>query len=89
MCDIFIFFFLIPQMCTARPGYESTSLFEGIYKRSMHKIDLSDFIDILDIDVKKGTVTVEPGVTCGQLSRALLAYGCTMEVSPFFFTQYA
>jgi delta24-sterol reductase len=67
-------------MCTARPGYESTSLFEGEYKKIMHKIDLSDFIDILDIDTKKGTVTVEPGVTCGQLSHALLPYGYTMEV---------
>lgn len=70
------------KMCTARPGYESTSLFQGEYKKVMHKIDLSDFIDILDINTKKGTVTVEPGVTCGQLSHALLAYGWTMEVVP-------
>lgn len=69
------------QMCTGRPGYESTSLFTGKYKRTMKKIDLSEFIDILEVNTKKQTVRVEPGVTCGQLSHTLLPLGWTPAVS--------
>eukprot|EP01127_Copromyxa_protea_P018909 TRINITY_DN6039_c0_g1_i1.p1 TRINITY_DN6039_c0_g1~~TRINITY_DN6039_c0_g1_i1.p1 ORF type:complete len:530 (-),score=103.12 TRINITY_DN6039_c0_g1_i1:136-1533(-) len=70
------------KMCTARAGYESTSLFVGKYKKTMQKIDLSAFVDILNIDTKKKTVTVEPLVTCGQLSSFLLPLGWTPAVLP-------
>ncbi len=69
-------------MCTGRPGYESTSLFQGTYKNTMMKIDLSDFTDVIEIDAVKRTVRVEPGVTCGQLSHTLLPHGWTPEVFP-------
>jgi len=70
------------KMCTARPGYESTSLFQGTYKSTMLGIDLSDFVDVLEINTEKRTVRVEPGVTCGQLSHTLLPHGWTPEIVP-------
>lgn len=72
-------------MCTGRPGYETMSLFQGVYKNTMKKIDLSDFVDILEINPERRTVRVEPGVTCGQLSHYLLPFGWTPEVLSSFF----
>lgn len=43
----------------------------------MKKVDLSEFIDVLEINTKKQTVRVEPLVTCGQLSHTLLPLGWT------------
>ena len=67
-------------MCTGRAGYESTSLFVGKYKQTMKKVDLSEFVDVLEVNPQKRTVTVEPLVTCGQLSHTLLPLGWTPAV---------
>eukprot|EP01125_Pyxidicula_operculata_P021368 TRINITY_DN8190_c0_g1_i1.p1 TRINITY_DN8190_c0_g1~~TRINITY_DN8190_c0_g1_i1.p1 ORF type:complete len:537 (-),score=125.77 TRINITY_DN8190_c0_g1_i1:354-1964(-) len=69
-------------MCTARPGWQTMSIFRGQYKNSMFKVDLSDFVDILSVDEKKRTVKVEPLVTCGQLTSTLIPRGWTLDVMP-------
>jgi len=70
------------QMCTARPSWHSMSIWRGVYKNTMFKVDLSSFIDVLEINEQKQTVRVEPLVTCGQLSATLLPLGWTCSVLP-------
>jgi hypothetical protein len=40
-------------MCTARPTWLAMSLKEGVYKRSMAQIDVSDLDNVLDIDEER------------------------------------
>ena len=72
------------KMCTGRAGHESMSLYEGSYKKTMHKIDLSQLNNILSVNtnIYDTCVRVEPGVTCGELSRKLLPLGWTLQVLP-------
>jgi len=70
------------KMCTSRSVYDSMSIFHAKYKETLKKIDLSNFIDILQVDTVKRTVRVEPLVTCGQLTHALLPLGWTAAVLP-------
>eukprot|EP00794_Sanderia_malayensis_P007853 gene7853-8702_t len=69
------------QMCTARPGWMTVSLRVGKYKKSCTKIHLNLY-DILEIDTDNRTVSVEPQVTMGQLTTALVPVGWTIPVVP-------
>ena len=71
------------RICTARPGWQSMSLSYRQYKTTSHRINLP-LLDVvrLDLDAEVPTVTVEPLVTMGQLSRLLLRHGFTLPVLP-------
>lgn len=69
-------------MCTARPNWQTTSIFHAKYKSTFFKADLSSFRDVLNIDRKKMTVTVEPLVTVSQLTSHLAPLGLTTAVMP-------
>lgn len=73
------------RMVTGRPGWQSVSLSYRSYKKDSYTVDaLCDFIDIIAIDTtsEAPTVTVEPLVTVGQLTHALLPRGFTLPVVP-------
>jgi len=70
------------KMCTGRSVYDTMSLYHALYKKNFRKIDLSHFIDVLDVDTKRQVVRVEPLVTCGQLTQTLLPQGWTPAVLP-------
>lgn len=56
-------------------------LFTGKYKDRDKKIHL-ELYDILDVDVNKMTVRLEPQVSMGQLTAALVPIGWTIPVLP-------
>lgn len=68
-------------MCTARPGYQTMSFRKPMYKSSMFQVECN-LIDILEIDLKRHVVRVEPMVTMGQLSATLLKIGWTIGIVP-------
>lgn len=70
------------KMCTARPGWQTMSLRVGKYKKTNTKIYLGDLCNVLDVNVDAGLVKVEPLVTMGQLTHALLPLGYTIPVLP-------
>lgn len=73
------------RMCTGRPGWQSMSLSYRSYKSTSHCVTaICDMIDIVSIDTDAAvpTITVEPLVTCGQLTRMLLPLGFTLPVVP-------
>ena len=53
----------------------------GKYKEKNTRINL-ELYDVLDIDIQKETVWLEPQVTMGQLTAALLPIGWTIPVLP-------
>ena len=55
--------------------------FAGKYKEKNTRINL-ELYDILNIDVIKETVLLEPQVTMGQLTAALIPLGWTVLVLP-------
>jgi len=69
-------------MCTARPNWQTTSIFHAKYKSTFFKADLSSFCDVLKIDREKMTVTVEPLTTVSQLTSHLAPLGLTTAVMP-------
>eukprot|EP00573_Skeletonema_grethae_P007986 CAMPEP_0201702138 /NCGR_PEP_ID=MMETSP0578-20130828/35364_1 /ASSEMBLY_ACC=CAM_ASM_000663 /TAXON_ID=267565 /ORGANISM="Skeletonema grethea, Strain CCMP 1804" /LENGTH=542 /DNA_ID=CAMNT_0048189613 /DNA_START=147 /DNA_END=1775 /DNA_ORIENTATION=+ len=71
------------KMCTARPGWHSMSLREGMYKKDskIAKIEIP-LRDVLELDEDNLTVRVEPLVTMGQLSRYLRGKGYCLQVTP-------
>jgi len=69
-------------MCTARSVYENMSLYAALYKKNFRKIDLSNFIDVLEVDTKRRVVRVEPLVSCGQLTQTLLPLGWIPAILP-------
>lgn len=69
-------------LCTARPGWQSISLSYRTYKAKWRGIDMNSLIDILEVDTERGVVVVEPLVTMGQLTHALLPLGYTLPIVP-------
>lgn len=70
-------------MCTARPGWMSISLSSRSYKENPKWAPIQmNLMDILHIDEEAGIVHVEPSVTIGELTRALLPRGYTLPVVP-------
>lgn len=69
------------KLCTGRSGWKSMSELIPIYKYSHRKIHI-DLYDILEIDVSRRVVRVEPLVTMGQLSSTLKVEGWMLPVVP-------
>lgn len=70
------------EMCTARPGFQSMSLFEGTYKQTMNRVDLSSLNHIIDINTSSGILHVEPMVGCNRLIDALEKQGMMLPIVP-------
>ena len=68
-------------MCTARPGWATISFRRPKYKSTMRQIDVN-LIDILEVDVKREVVRVEPLATMGQVTATLIPLGWTLPVLP-------
>lgn len=68
-------------LCTARPTFLSVGLRNQDYKKPDNSIVLRLY-DIIGLDEKKRTVTVEPGVSVGQLTHFLNPRGWTLPVVP-------
>jgi len=68
-------------MCTARPGWQTISPQNMVYKSKMHGIHVN-LVDILEVDTRNGVVKCEPMVTMGQLNRTLNRLGWTIAVLP-------
>lgn len=68
-------------MCTARPGWMNVSLRPGQYKKRSHQIAVN-LVDILNVDMERQTITVEPLATMGQISATLNPLGWTLAVLP-------
>lgn len=68
-------------MCTARPGWQAMSLKQGNYKKTHYPVNVN-LQDILEIDLEKATVRVEPMVNMGQITAALKPLGWTLAVVP-------
>lgn len=69
------------KLCTARSGWKTMSEMVPKYKLSHRKIDIGLY-DILEIDVQRRSVRVEPLATMGQISRSLISRGWTLPVVP-------
>lgn len=69
------------KICTARPGWQTMSFREPVYKDTFYKIKVN-LVDILEINKEKQTVLVEPMVNMGQLSATLNPLGWTIPVLP-------
>lgn len=69
------------QMCTARPGWMNMSLRVPKYKATHKNVELAMY-DILSLDERRRTVTVEPNVTTGQVSEMLTPLGWTLPIVP-------
>ncbi|RZF41100.1 hypothetical protein LSTR_LSTR002732 [Laodelphax striatellus] len=68
-------------MCTARPGWKSTSVQDPQYKNKFYNIEV-DMSDILGINEKNKTILVEPSVNIGQISAYLIPVGWTLPIVP-------
>lgn len=69
-------------MCTSRPSWQSTNIFIPKYKDTHFKVNLGNFFDILNVDIERQVVRVEPMVTCGQLTATLSPLGYTTAIIP-------
>ncbi|XP_065347913.1 delta(24)-sterol reductase-like isoform X1 [Cloeon dipterum] len=69
------------HMCTARPGWQTMSFRQGVYKKSFYKVEVN-LVDVLEIDTENNTVRVEPLVSMGQLSASLAPLGWTIPIVP-------
>ncbi|XP_021966010.2 delta(24)-sterol reductase [Folsomia candida] len=70
------------KLCTARSGWKSMSLRIPTYKATMTGIDLDSLDEVVKIDEEAMTVTVEPLVKMGPLTKILDAKGWTIPVVP-------
>ena len=70
------------KMCTARPSWMSISPQRIGYKDRLCRIRLDFLQNIVKVDKKNMTVSVEPNITIGFLNRALVRMGFTLPVVP-------
>ena len=68
-----------PFMCTSRPNWLSLST-KFFNKSACHKIPLALY-DILSLNEDKMTVSVEPMVSVGDMTRYLIPKGYTLAVT--------
>ncbi|XP_071850419.1 delta(24)-sterol reductase-like [Apostichopus japonicus] len=69
------------KLCTARPGWQTTSLRVGLYKKTHRNININ-MVDILDVDTDGRIVRCEPLVTMGQITALLSPMGWSLPVLP-------
>lgn len=72
------------RICTARQNFWSVSTRDGEYKKAgaAFPVDLSALQDVVDVDVTRMVVKVEPYVDMGRLTAALLPKGVCTPVVP-------
>ena len=63
-------------MCTDRKPFLTMGPATRTFKKECRKIKCSDMCDILKVDHEAMTVTCEPLVNMGHITRALLPMGC-------------
>lgn len=68
------------KMCTNRSTWGSVSMRISNFKKNCNRIDL-DLHDIIEVDFKKQTVRVEPGVNMGQITDHLNKLGWTLALT--------
>ncbi|CAL8134552.1 unnamed protein product [Orchesella dallaii] len=68
-------------MCTARPGWQVMSFRIPKYKKTFFNVKVN-LVDILDIDVDRQVVKIEPLATMGQLTATLEPLGWSLPVLP-------
>jgi delta24-sterol reductase len=68
-----------PYMCTSRPNWLSLST-TFFNKAACHKVPIPLY-DILSLDEKNMTVSVEPMVSVGDITRYLIPKGYTLAVT--------
>ncbi|XP_054284082.1 delta(24)-sterol reductase-like [Macrosteles quadrilineatus] len=66
-------------MCTGRPGWKAMTLREPKYKQWMYNIQV-DLDEIVEIDIDRQVMIVEPLVTMGQISASLIPLGWTLPL---------
>lgn len=71
----------VTKMCTARPGWQTMSFRRPLYKKHMTNIEVN-LVDILEVDVQRRIVRVEPMVSMGQLTATLNPLGWTIPILP-------
>lgn len=69
------------RLCSSRSGWLTMSELVPLYKRYSRKIRM-DMRDILELDLEKKTVRVEPLVNMGQITALLNPLGWTLPVVP-------
>lgn len=69
------------KMCTARPGWQTMSFRVPKYKKTHYTVDCN-LVDILEIDVERRVVRLEPMVTMGQVTSTLLPLGWSLPIVP-------
>jgi delta24-sterol reductase len=69
------------KLATARPGWVTISPKYSEYKHDKFHIKV-ELYDVLELDIEKRTVRVEPCVSMGQLTHSLLPKGFTCPVLP-------
>jgi len=71
------------KICTNRDPKQSHSV-RVQNKTKFKKIKMNDLQCILKLDINKGTILIEPGVTVGEITKYLLKYNymleCTLEM---------
>lgn len=68
-------------MCTARPGWQTMSFRQPLYKKTSTQIECN-LVDILEVDTKRGVVRVEPLANMGQISKTLGEIGWAIPIVP-------
>lgn len=68
-------------MCTARPGWQTMSFRQPLYKKTSTQIECN-LVDILEVDTEKRVVRVEPLANMGQVSKTLGEIGWTIPIVP-------
>lgn len=70
-------------ICTARPSFWSVSTRDSAYKKgARYEVDLSDLADVVEVDLERMVVSMEPYVTMGYLTATLLDMGVCVPIVP-------
>jgi len=67
-------------MCTARAEWLTMSPRTATFKKDCNRIDLNGLRDILEIDLQRRTIRLEPLVDMGQITRHLLPLGHALKI---------
>lgn len=71
------------MICTARPSFWSVSTRDSAYKKaSRYEVDLSDLADIVQVNMDRMIVKMEPYVTMGYLTATLIPMGVCVPIVP-------
>ena len=70
------------KMCTGRPGWQAVSMKVGKYKKTHYKIYTNKLRSIVELNEKKQTIIVEPGISMGEITYYLKNKGWTLAVIP-------